>query len=182
MLLCAAIAFAGGLGCIPPVDPPPAPATAPAPVNRHEGPGRVYDAVNGYSFKLPEGYHQEKTQWHLATYLAPWEPEFTTNLNIDTFPSDSTPVEQAGPKARRILNFLLRNYRCLDEGVWTIDSQPCYYCSGTFEWEGRGCRNLQVFLRGRSGRIYVFTFATTREEYERHRAVFEATAKTIRVD
>lgn len=145
--------------------------------------GRVENREKGFSIVPPEGYVSTPSRQHFMMFLGPGENRFTTNFSVTACTdTEDTPIEQAGAKAKSVLSMFLRDYVMMEDGVTMLDGRRCYWASGTFTWEGRVVRNLQYFIRGGNGRLFVVTFATLLETFDKHRPVFERTAQTARVN
>jgi hypothetical protein len=171
--LAPALLLAATSGCQPPAGPGPA---------VHEGPGRVYAASEGFSLRPPDGYVRVQSFNHFLSFLGPNEGSFTVNINVNSRRDDGTPLDQAGPKVRRLMTMLLADYTREQEGVTSVGGRDAYFAFGSFTWKGDACRNYQLFIRGGNGRMYVVTFASRDETFERYRPVFEECGRTIRTD
>lgn len=153
---------------------------SPEAVAPHLKPGRVYEPRESFSILPPAGYHSEgQSQWHFMKFLGPCEGDFTVNFNVRGQDDDGTAIEDAGPKAKGVLDLFLRKYKRVEEGFTHIGTRTVYYSCGTFEWDGKTIKNLQYFIRGGNGRVYVITFASPIESFPQHRPVFEKTAKSV---
>lgn len=119
---------------------------------------------------------------HFLNFRGPEEGTLTVNFNISLQKDDGSPIEVAPRRVRQIMRLLLTNYVHLEEGQTVIDGKRCYYCSATFDWKGQRCRNLQYYLRGGNGMLYIVTFASLEATFARHRTDFERAALTARTD
>ncbi len=163
------------VGCVDPVKPV---STCPT-----TQPQRVHDDRSGFSIIPPEGYVSTgATRQHFLNYLGPSETGFTVNFNVCVRSDDGTEMQRAGAKASRVMSLLLRDYKLVEHQLSNIGGHASYCSSGTFTWSAKRCRNLQYFIRGGNGRLYVITFASLEESFDRHRSTFEAAAQSIQID
>lgn len=149
---------------------------------RHLEDGRVYDRKHDFSLVPPPSYASTgPAPHHFMNYLGPGEDGLTVNFHVNVVGDDGTPIANAAPKSQRVLRWLLQDYSCIEQGLTTIDGKDTYVCSGRFIWEGKNCRNLQYFIRGGNGRIYVLTFASLSSTYHIHLETFRRIAQTARI-
>lgn len=157
-------------------------STQPAVPTYHAGAGRVFDA-SGFSIQPPEGYVSlGRSLYHFMNFVGPSEEGFGVNFNVNLQPDDGTDISLAAAKTAVVMAALLKDYVRIEDGFVTIDGQKAFFCSGTFAWEQKQCRNLQYFIRGRNGNIYVVTFASINKTFATHRPTFERAAMTARTD
>lgn len=154
-------------------------AATPATIQPHLSAGRVYDPQEGFSIIPPEGYHATESPYHFMSFLGPGEDGFTANFNVTAQKDDGTPIEQAAPKVKHVLPMLLRKYAIVEEGFTTLAGRKVYFASGRFTWQGVGVQNLQYFIKGGNGRVYILTFASRQETFPRYRTQFEQSASTV---
>ena len=158
-------------------------ATVPAAPTRHVGPGRVAEPSNRFSIVPPRGYASDgPSAEHFLRFLGPEEGGMTVNFNVTLHRDGHPDPQHAAATIRMVMGLLLKDYRQAEEGFLAIDGRDAYYCSGTFDWKGCRCRNLQYFMRGRDDRVYVITFASRESTFPAHRADFERSAATAQAD
>ena len=148
----------------------------------HAGAGRVFDE-KGFSIEPPEGYSNiGRSAFHVMNFVGPSDDGFPANFNVNIQRDDGTDLAQAGRKTAQFMAWLLKDYFRIEDGFALIDGRKAYFCSGTFRWENTRCRNLQYFIRGKNGNIYIITFASDERTFPLHRSIFERAALTARTD
>jgi hypothetical protein len=181
IILPACVAFVM-LSCAGTAEKRPA-ASSPVTPARHAGKNRVYDAGAGFSIAVPGGYRNAGASGdHFMNFQGPSEGDFAVNFNVTRCFAGPGDIDSSGPRIKSVLTCLLRDYVCLEEGNDRIDGRECYWTSGLFTWGSRRLRNLQYFLRGNNGTVYVITFASPEASFPSYRTIFESTAATARVD
>ena len=153
-----------------------------APADRHKGRGRVRDADGRFSIVPPPGWKSAGPfMGSLMTYAGPLEGGFAVCFNALVQKDSATP-EEVLPKLKALLGKTLTEHQAVSEGFTTIDDKAAYRYSCKFVQGQFTLQTLQYGVSTGTGKFYVITFTAPVAVFEKYRPLFEATAKTARMD
>jgi hypothetical protein len=183
-MIAAVLVSAAGCGPPQPRYSQPQPSQPQAAIDeRHCQPGRARCDGHAFSIVPPPGYQpHEPWPMQFMSYRAYGDAIYDPNFSVMSERSDGAAIDDAPRRARLRLPWVLSGYRPLEQGETTIDGKRACWLSGSFLWQGHLVRNLQYFIPGQGGAVYIVTFASLADSFARNRPLFESSAATARAD
>jgi hypothetical protein len=148
---------------------------------RHKGPGRVYNAKNGFSLVPPQGWIDKgEFTGAFMFFTGPVQDGFAANLSVNV-QRGSASAKETMPQLKSALKSVFAKYQPMDDGFTTIDGKEALFVSGKFQMGTFQLQNLQYQIFARN-RVYTITFTDLAANFAKNRPLFEQVATSIRVD
>jgi hypothetical protein len=141
--------------------------------------------AEGFSFVPPAGWQRStnlpSTQVRLL-YIGPTERSFRANVNLVVEQDGGESFDEFAKQAKAIFPKMFSSWTVEEESPIEINGKKTYYLSATYRMAGYTLRGAQFFVRGGNGKVYVLTFTTASQAFERLGPAIAQSAMSIQIE
>jgi hypothetical protein len=146
--------------------------------------GRFSDKKSGFSFVPPAGWERSHNLPHPALqfmYLGPTYRGFRANVNMSADKDNGESFELLSTQAKAMYAKMFPTWEATEEGPVEIDGKATYVLSGAYRGGPHRLRLTQFFVRG-NGKVYILTFTTASDAFERLKHDMVRSAMSIKLE
>lgn len=150
------------------------------------GGGRVNHADSGFSIVPPAGWTAAAPakDGSIMAYFAAPKDNFKTNFNVRVQKDPGAPMTGIGPALKPMFAKQLKqyNWKFVKDGYRKVGGvYESYFMSSLMSMQKVDIQNLQYYVRGKNGKVYIVTFTAKKNAFASYEAMFNKTLDTMQV-
>lgn len=148
------------------------------------GAARANHAASGFSIVPPAGWTAAPPgkDGSVMAYYAPPKDNFKTNFNVRVQKDPGAPLSGIGPALKPMFAKQMKqyNWKFVKDGFRKVGGNyESYFMSSLMSMNKIDIQNLQYYVRGRNGKVYIVTFTARKNAFAAHEAMFNKILDTM---